>query len=426
MLSTAAFNALLKTLEEPPAHVKFIFATTEIRKVPVTVLSRCQRFDLRRIEPEVMLAHLRGIAKEGASIARGAGADRAGGRGIGARCAELMDQAIAHGAARPTAEQVRAMLGLADRGRVLDLFEADHAGRCQGRAGRTWRAVCRRGRPDGGAARSGRGDALGRVVKITPEAADDPTVGPDERARGLDLAGRLPMRVLTRMWQMLLKALEEVAQAPNAMMAAEMAVIRLTHVADLPTPRIWCAGCNRSGATGRRARPRGPGGTRRRRAAGAAGAGAGAGRRALPGASFRRRPALARRDLRGRGGADPRAARHALLVEVETDLRLVRYAPGRIEFEPGPGGPARSGRAAVAAAAILDRGALGRVGHRVGRRRPPSPRPAPQKRRAEAEARASAGAGGSGGLSRRRAIARGAQRRLRRGRDRRSGADPRG
>ncbi len=125
MLSTSAFNALLKTLEEPPAHVKFIFATTEIRKVPVTVLSRCQRFDLRRIEPEMMIGHLGRIAAaEGAEIADDALAliTRAA-EGSVRDAMSLLDQAIAHGEGETTAEQVRAMLGLADRGRVLDLFD---------------------------------------------------------------------------------------------------------------------------------------------------------------------------------------------------------------------------------------------------------------------------------------------------------------
>ncbi|HBU55978.1 MAG TPA: DNA polymerase III subunit gamma/tau, partial [Sulfitobacter sp.] len=125
MLSTGAFNALLKTLEEPPEHVKFIFATTEIRKVPVTVLSRCQRFDLRRIEPEVMIALMRKIATaEGAEIAEDALAliTRAA-EGSARDATSLLDQAISHGAGETTAVQVRAMLGLADRGRVLDLFD---------------------------------------------------------------------------------------------------------------------------------------------------------------------------------------------------------------------------------------------------------------------------------------------------------------
>ncbi|MDG4647106.1 DNA polymerase III subunit gamma/tau, partial [Roseibacterium sp. SDUM158017] len=260
MLSTSAFNALLKTLEEPPAHVKFLFATTEIRKVPVTVLSRCQRFDLRRIEPEVMIAHLKGVAeKEGARISDEALAlvTRAA-EGSVRDAMSLLDQAIAHGAGETGADQVRAMLGLADRGRVLDLFEAIMAG-------------------DTGAALSELGGQYAdgadpvavlrdlaeithwlSVVKITPEAAEDPTISGAERSRGQDLAARLPMRALTRMWQMLLKALEEVRLAPNAMMAAEMAVIRLTHVADLPTPGDLVQ--KLSDAPPRPAPPPGPGG----------------------------------------------------------------------------------------------------------------------------------------------------------------------
>ncbi len=238
MLSTNAFNALLKTLEEPPAHVKFIFATTEIRKVPVTVLSRCQRFDLRRIEPEVMIALMRKIASaESAEITDDALAliTRAA-EGSARDATSLLDQAISHGAGETTADQVRAMLGLADRGRVLDLFEAIMRGDASAALAEL------------GAQYSDGADPMAimrdlaeithwiSVVKITPDAADDPTVSPDERARGATLSEQLAMRVLTRMWQMLLKALDEVALAPNSMMAAEMAIIRLTHVADLPSP----------------------------------------------------------------------------------------------------------------------------------------------------------------------------------------------
>jgi DNA polymerase-3 subunit gamma/tau len=238
MLSTNAFNALLKTLEEPPAHVKFIFATTEIRKVPVTVLSRCQRFDLRRIEPEVMIALMRKIASaEAAEITDDALAliTRAA-EGSARDATSLLDQAISHGAGETTADQVRAMLGLADRGRVLDLFEAIMRGDASAALSEL------------GAQYSDGADPMAimrdlaeithwiSVVKITPDAADDPTISPDERARGATLSEQLAMRVLTRMWQMLLKALDEVAQAPNSIMAAEMAIIRLTHVADLPSP----------------------------------------------------------------------------------------------------------------------------------------------------------------------------------------------
>ncbi|RLJ51818.1 DNA polymerase-3 subunit gamma/tau [Litoreibacter meonggei] len=238
MLSTSAFNALLKTLEEPPEHVKFIFATTEIRKVPVTVLSRCQRFDLRRIEPEVMIAHLQSIAaKESAEIAEDALAliTRAA-EGSVRDAMSLMDQAISHGAGETTAPQVRAMLGLADRGRVLDLFDlimkGDAAGALQELSSQY---------ADGADPMAVLRDLAEithwvSVIKITPEAADDPTVGPDERTRGAQMAEALPMRAMSRMWQLLLKSLEEVASAPNAMMAAEMAIIRLTHMADLPSP----------------------------------------------------------------------------------------------------------------------------------------------------------------------------------------------
>ncbi|MBE3640498.1 DNA polymerase III subunit gamma/tau, partial [Mangrovicoccus algicola] len=238
MLSKSAFNALLKTLEEPPAHVKFIFATTEINKVPVTVLSRCQRFDLRRIEPEVMMAMLGRIAAaEGAEIREDALAliVRAA-EGSARDATSLLDQAISHGAGATSAEQVRAMLGLADRGRILDLFDMIMAGRAAEALAELAAQYAEGADPMAVMRDLAEITHWLSVVKITPEAAEDPTLPPDERSRGADMAGRLPMRALTRMWQMLLKALEEVAAAPNAMMAAEMAVIRLTHVADLPPP----------------------------------------------------------------------------------------------------------------------------------------------------------------------------------------------
>ena len=238
MLSTSAFNALLKTLEEPPEHVKFIFATTEIRKVPVTVLSRCQRFDLRRIEPEDQISLLRKIATaEGAEITDDALAliTRAA-EGSARDAQSLLDQAISHGAGETGADQVRAMLGLADRGRVIDLFDMI----LKGQAAEALTELSQQ-YADGADPMAVLRDLAElthwtSVVKITPEAAEDPTISPDERARGQTMAQALPMRVMTRLWQMLLKALEEVRLAPNPMMAAEMAIIRLTHVADLPNP----------------------------------------------------------------------------------------------------------------------------------------------------------------------------------------------
>ena len=349
MLSNNAFNALLKTLEEPPAHVKFIFATTEIRKVPVTVLSRCQRFDLKRIEPEVMMAHLsRVAAAEGASLAPDALAliTRAA-EGSVRDAMSLMDQAIAHGAGETSAAQVRAMLGLADRGRVLDLFDLVMTGDAAGALSELAAQYA-----DGADPMAVLRDLAEithwiSVIKITPAAAEDPTTPPDERARGLDMAARLPMRVLSRMWQMLLKTLEEVTLAPNAMMAAEMAIIRLTHVADLPDPETLIRKLQ--------SQPQPPmptGGA----PAGGGGAGAGGGMvhapalRMAPSAPARgpvmqagnQALALAEGQLQVYATFDAvvdliREKRDMkLLFEVEQNLRLARYAPGRIEFQPTP------------------------------------------------------------------------------------------
>jgi DNA polymerase-3 subunit gamma/tau len=321
MLSNNAFNALLKTLEEPPAHVKFLFATTEIRKVPVTVLSRCQRFDLRRIEPEVMIAHLARVAGlEGAEVAPDALA-------LIARAAEgsvrdamsLLDQAISHGAGATTVETVRAMLGLADRGRVLDLFEAVLRGDAAGALAELAAQYADGAEPSAVLRDLAEVTHWVSLVKVTPQAAEDPTVGPDERRRGVELAGRLSLRVLARQWQMLLKALDEVAAAPNAMMAAEMALIRLTHAADLPPPDELIRrlqGVGPSAAPAPRAPSGGNGGARM-----AAGGGVAPALGAFPDFDAVVRLIREKRD-------------QVLLAEVEEDLRLVRYAPGRIEFQP--------------------------------------------------------------------------------------------
>lgn len=339
MLSNSAFNALLKTLEEPPPHVKFIFATTEIRKVPVTVLSRCQRFDLRRIEPEVMIAHLARVAGlEGAQVSTEALAliTRAA-EGSVRDAMSLLDQAISHGAGETGADQVRAMLGLADRGRVMDLFEAVLRGDAPGALAELAAQYADGADPIAVLRDLAEITHWVSVIKITPAAAEDPAVTPDERARGTGLAARLDLRVLARMWQMLLKALEEVAQAPNAMMAAEMAVIRMTHVADLPTPdelirRLQDAPPPPSG--GGAPMPRGSAGGVTAMGRGAVPSGGAGPQAALAGApatlaqyaTFESVVALIRerRDIR-------------LLTEVETDLRLIRYSPGRIEFEPAAG-----------------------------------------------------------------------------------------
>ena len=341
MLSTGAFNALLKTLEEPPAHVKFIFATTEIRKVPVTVLSRCQRFDLRRIEPEVMIALLQKIAKsEQAQIADDALAliTRAA-EGSARDATSLLDQAISHGAGETTATQVRAMLGLADRGRVLDLFDMILKGEAAQALTELSTQYAEGADPMAVLRDLAEIAHWVSVIKITPDAANDPTIGPDERMRGLAMAQALPMRVLARFWQMLLKSLEEVALAPNAMMAAEMAVIRLTHVADMPTPEELM---RRMGdapqpptSGGNAPRPAPSGNTT---AMGNTPAPTHPGPR---GPSSQLAVALAPDDsLASYAQFDDVVdlIRHhrdvKLLVEVETTLRLARYSPGRIEFEP--------------------------------------------------------------------------------------------
>ncbi len=238
MLSTAAFNGLLKTLEEPPEHVKFIFATTEIRKVPVTVLSRCQRFDLRRVEAGELAAHLSKICvQEQVSVEQEA-------LSVIARAAEgsvrdslsLLDQAIAHGAGTVGAEEVRRLLGLADKGRVIDLFEALMRGDMP-------RALAEfRDQYDSGADPAviltdlAEFTHLVTRLKIVPETANDASLVEAERTRGLAMAEGLSMRVLARAWQMLSKGIGEVQQAPKPAQASEMVLVRLAYAADLPTP----------------------------------------------------------------------------------------------------------------------------------------------------------------------------------------------
>ena len=345
MLSTNAFNALLKTLEEPPEHVKFIFATTEIRKVPVTVLSRCQRFDLRRIEPEVMIKLLRKIASsEGAEIADDALAliTRAA-EGSARDATSLLDQAISHGAGETTADQVRAMLGLADRGRVLDLMDMILRGDAAAALTELGSQYAEGADPMAVLRDLAEITHWVSVVKITPDAAEDPTISPDERTRGSEMATNLPMRVLSRMWQMLLKAMEEVAAAPNSMMAAEMAVIRLTHVADLPSPEELVK--KLSNTTPPPMPPSGGGGgghsagvtsngasaiaTPQRTGGGGGGYGSQPAQALAVDSSLARFPSFEHVLELIRTNRDVK-----LLVEVETGLRLVSYSPGRIEFSP--------------------------------------------------------------------------------------------
>ena len=365
MLSGSAFNALLKTLEEPPPHVIFLFATTEVRKLPVTVLSRCQRFDLRRVEASTLIEHFAKVAK-----AEGIKAE-AGALALVARAADgsvrdglsLLDQAIAQGGETVTEAGVRDMLGLADRALVIDLFERLIAGDAasalhnleqQYRAGADPAVVLN--------------DLLDfshwlTRLKVVPEAADDPTVPEAERARGKALAAKLSMPVLARAWQILFKGAGDARVAPDPLQAVEMALIRLAYAANLPTPAEALASLNKAAASPP--------------------AGDGAGRSAATEASAPLlsaapppRPMTTPSNTRPNG--PPRAPQAALriehdapvrdaapapsgpmlasfadvvalaeaqrelklLVHLRGDVHLVRFDAGRIELRPGPRAPA--------------------------------------------------------------------------------------
>ncbi|HTO31900.1 MAG TPA: DNA polymerase III subunit gamma/tau [Pararhizobium sp.] len=238
MLSTQAFNGLLKTLEEPPEHVKFIFATTEIRKVPITVLSRCQRFDLRRIGASDLVGLFTTIlGKEGISADQDALA-------MIARAAEgsardglsLLDQAIAHGGGIVEVEAVRSMLGLADRARIVDLFQhvvkGDVAAALEEFAGQY----------EAGASPSvvltDLADFTHLVtrLKFVPDASNDQSLSEIERSRGAEFASSVAVTTLSRIWQMLLKGIPETESSSRPAGAAEMVLIRLAHAAHLPSP----------------------------------------------------------------------------------------------------------------------------------------------------------------------------------------------
>jgi DNA polymerase-3 subunit gamma/tau len=238
MLSEKAFNAFLKTLEEPPEHAKFVFATTEIRKVPVTVLSRCQRFDLRRVDADVLMAHLANIVKrEGLEAeAEALGLIALAAEGSVRDSLSLLDQAIAHAAGLVRAEDVRQMLGLADRSRVIDLFEHLAKGDIAS-AFAEFREQYDTG-ADPVVVLSDLAEFVNFVtrVKVVPATADNVALGEAERTRGRDFATKLSMRVLSRMWQMLLKGIAEVQNATRPQAAAEMVLVRIAYVADLPTP----------------------------------------------------------------------------------------------------------------------------------------------------------------------------------------------
>jgi DNA polymerase III subunit gamma/tau len=238
MLSKQAFNGLLKTLEEPPEHVKFIFATTEVRKVPVTVLSRCQRFDLRRIEIEQLTQHLAHVVEQ-----EGAKADPAA-LALIARASEgsvrdalsILDRAVAFGVGHVEAEAVRGLLGLADRSRIFDLLETVLSGDAGG-ALRALSELTRDG-AEPGQVIADLADAVHAVtlVKAAGKESADPAASEAERTRAASVAERLPMPALARAWQMLLKGHEEVRESPRPHAAADMVLVRLAYVANLPSP----------------------------------------------------------------------------------------------------------------------------------------------------------------------------------------------
>ena len=336
MLSEKAFNALLKTLEEPPPHVKFVFATTEIRKVPVTVLSRCQRFDLKRVPQETLIEHFSKIAAaEKVEISPEAltllarAADGSVRDGL-----SMLDQAIAHGGGVVDAAQVRDMLGLADRSRVLDLFEKT----MRGDAAAVVAAL--------GEMHDSGGDPVVILqdllelthwvtrLKVAPEAAAGSA--DSERAQGLAMAGKLSMASLTRAWTLLLKGLQETLAAPSPLRAAEMALIRLCYAADLPSPSDAlkalqnAAGVITTSTVAAATVPRGGGG------------GAAARLATQPEAAASPQPAP--------GPPNPKSFTEIVaLFEARREARLVhhlmhhvhevRCEPGLIEFRPAPKAP---------------------------------------------------------------------------------------
>jgi DNA polymerase III subunit gamma/tau len=251
MLSKSAFNALLKTLEEPPEHVKFIFATTEVQKVPVTVLSRCQRFDLKRIEMDELIKHFARIAgSEGASIDEEALA-------LIAQAAEgsvrdglsILDQAIAHAKDKVSGDDVRLMLGLADRMRIFDLLTSVLKG-----DGAQALRQCEALFTDGAEPSRILIDLAETIHILTRKKVLDDrgaqALSEAERGRVEQMVGTLSMPVLSRCWQMLIKGIDECTKAPNQMAAVEMILIRIAFAADLPSPEELARALTEQGAGG--------------------------------------------------------------------------------------------------------------------------------------------------------------------------------
>ena len=308
MLSKSAFNALLKTLEEPPEHVKFLFATTEVNKVPVTVLSRCQRFDLRRIPAEKLAAHFGEVSKaEGVEV-------EAEALGMIARAAEgsardglaILDQAIAHGAGTVSADQVRDMLGLADRGRIrrlLELILSGDAAAALAELDQTHELGI-----DPMQLLRGLMESLHSATRAKAGAQADALQPAEERESAEQMAQKLSWATIHRLWQMLLKGLQDVEIAPDPREAAEMALLRLIHAADMPDPASLIAKLSGEGAVSVSA---------------AAPASKPAGPMASLPADF---PALVQ-FLESRG-------KHQLAVQLHDQVGVVRYAPPELVLKP--------------------------------------------------------------------------------------------
>jgi DNA polymerase-3 subunit gamma/tau len=307
MLSKSAFNALLKTLEEPPEHVKFLFATTEVNKVPVTVLSRCQRFDLRRIPAEKLAAHFAAVSTaEGVEVEPEAvGMIAKAAEGSARDGLSILDQAIAHGAGTVTASQVRDMLGLADRGRIRRLLQLVLAGDAT-----TALAELDESHElgiDPTQLLRGLMEALHSATRAKAGASPDVLQSAEEREGAEQMAQQLSWGTLHRLWQLLLKGLQDVEIAPEPREAAEMALLRLIHAADLPDPAALLARLTGEGTAAAPTAPAGKGS---------------APSAALP-ADFRSLVQL----LESRG-------KHQLAVQLHDQVGVVRYAAPELTLKP--------------------------------------------------------------------------------------------
>jgi DNA polymerase-3 subunit gamma/tau len=308
MLSKSAFNALLKTLEEPPEHVKFLFATTEVNKVPVTVLSRCQRFDLRRIPAEKLAAHFAEVSKaEGVEVEVEA-------LGMIARAAEgsardglsILDQAIAHGAGAVTTEQVRDMLGLADRGRIRRLLQLVLSGDASAALSELDEAHDLGIDPT--QLLRGLMESLHTATRAKAGAHADALQSAEERDTAAEMARQLSWGMIHRLWQMLLKGLQDVQVAPDPREAAEMALLRLIHAAEMPDPATLLQKLSSEGAV--------------------------ASPTAAPSAKGNGSTAQLPSDFPALINALERSGRHQLAIQLHDQVSLVRYAPPELAVKP--------------------------------------------------------------------------------------------